>query len=328
MQLDRTHVAVRLRTLSEIGDLALVMIRRYPQTAVAFAAGAGGWAAIDLVLLGWIPLEQYEYGLSDEEALPELWRYVFWMAALVFLQTPSAGALMTCYLGQAVFEERPSRREVWRETVRFWWRWVAALGIQRLAIPAALVAAMRWGQPATFWGDVLIPMGLVLSAAWLRATRPFVPEMLLLERCPLRGDSPEVITVRRRSRALHLPLAGDNFGRFLAVALVMAGLFGSLFYTLMFLRGIAFGQWNYLNLVVLLVIYPLALWAVAYVSVLIRFLVYLDARIRLEGWEVELAMQAEAMRQFGNRPEPPSVRLTEDESAGAPRPGAALEGSS
>jgi hypothetical protein len=43
--------------------------------------------------------------------------------------------------------------------------------------------------------------------------------------------------------------------------------------------------------------YPLAMWVVAgYISI-VRFLGYLDLRIRHEGWEVELRLRAEAARQ-------------------------------
>jgi hypothetical protein len=72
----------------------------------------------------------------------------------------------------------------------------------------------------------------------------------------------------------------------------------SVLYTLIWFRGIASGNWKW-DLTVYLGIYPLALWTVAGVSVLVRLLNYLDTRIRLEGWEVELAVRAEAMRQFG-----------------------------
>jgi len=298
MQLDRTHVVVRLRSLSEIGDLALIMIRRYPATIAAFGGGALGWGIANLLLLGWIPITEYQYGLSDEEAVPQVVRYVFWMLTLVFLQTPAAGALMTCFLGQAVFEEQPNRREVWHEAKRNFRRWFWALGIKRLAIPAMLVVAFRWGQPATVTWDVLIPCSFLVAAGWARAVRPFIPEILLLERCPYRSESPQEITVQHRSQSLHAPLASDNIGRFLAVSFVLCGLFVSLFYTLIFSRGILSGLWNYLDLMVLLVLLPSALWAVAYVSVLVRFLIYLDARIRLEGWEVENVLRAEAMRQF------------------------------
>ena len=103
----------------------------------------------------------------------------------------------------------------------------------------------------------------------------------------------------RRSKSLHAPMASDLGGRFLAASFVLMVLMLSVLYTLMWFRGIALGLWNFLDLIVLLVLYPLALWTVAGISVLVRLLSYLDTRIRLEGWEVELAIRAEAMRQFG-----------------------------
>jgi hypothetical protein len=300
MQLDKTHVVVRLRTMSEIGDLALVMIRRYPALCAAFAAGASVWALANALLLGWIPIAEYGYGLDDEEAALEITRYAAWMAVLVILQTPVAGVLMTSYLGQAVFEETPVWSSIWSETKRHFWRWIWVLGVKRLAIPTMLLLALRWGRPASGFWDVMMPITILLIVVVIRAYRPFLPEILLLERCPLKSESKSVITVARRSQSLHRPVTGDMSGRFLTVSFVMFGLFFSLFYSFMFVRGIVTGLWNNMDLIVLFVIYPLSLWMVACLSVLIRFLVYLDTRIRLEGWEVELAMQAEAMRQFGD----------------------------
>jgi hypothetical protein len=46
----------------------------------------------------------------------------------------------------------------------------------------------------------------------------------------------------------------------------------------------------------LLIAYPLALWVVVGWFSIMRFLSYLDLRIRHEGWEVELLMRAEALR--------------------------------
>ena len=42
--------------------------------------------------------------------------------------------------------------------------------------------------------------------------------------------------------------------------------------------------------------YPLALWLVLGFFAVVRFLGYLDLRIRREGWEVELMMRAEGAR--------------------------------
>jgi hypothetical protein len=41
---------------------------------------------------------------------------------------------------------------------------------------------------------------------------------------------------------------------------------------------------------------PIAFWMTAGFSIVVRFLSYLDLRIRQEGWEVELLMRAEAAR--------------------------------
>lgn len=303
MQLDRTHVVVRLRSMSEIGDLAMAMLRRYPAALlVGFAAGAIGWAIVNAILLSWIPIRESSYGLEDEEAVGEVFRYVVWMAILVILQTPAAGVLTTLYLGQAVFEQRPTWRSVLREAQRQFRSWFWVLGVKRLAIPTMLVLAFRWGQPASSFWDAFLPIVILLTAVAIRGARPFVPEILLLEQCPVRSGSDAVITLAVRSRSLHTPMAGDLGGRLLTLGFVFAGLTLCVLYTLMAIRGVLLLQWNFLDLTVLLVLYPLSLWTVAGISVVVRLLSYLDTRIRLEGWEVELAVRAESIRQFGDEP--------------------------
>lgn len=300
MQLDQTHVVIRLRKFTEIGDLSLIMIRRYPEALlVGFGAGAIGWAITNMILLGWIPWEESLYGLDDEAAFGEVSRYVIWMTLLVILQAPAAGVFATLYLGQAVFEKRPTWKYVSSEVKRQFKRWFWVLGVSRLAIPTMILLAFRWGQPASGFWDIFIPIVILLWATVVRANRPFAPEILLLEQCPLRGSSESVITMAKRSKSLHGPMSGELTGRFASVSLILAGIALSCFYTLIWFRGITLGYWNFMNLTVLLVFFPLALWLVAGASVIIRLLNYLDTRIRLEGWEVELSVRAESLRQFG-----------------------------
>ena len=300
MQLDQTHVAIRLRTLSEIGDLSMVMIRRYPESLlIGFSLGAIVWASANMLLLAWIPWQESGYGLDDTSAAAEISRYMLWMTLLVILQAPAAGVFTTLYLGQAVFEKRPTWKSVSREVGRQFMRWFWVLGVKRLAVPTMVLLAFRWGQPLSGLWDIFVPIVLLLTITITRGSRPFLPEILLLEQCPLRSKTESMITMARRSKSLHSPMSSELSGRFIAITLLLFGMFGSCLYTLIWFRGITLGYWNFMSLTVLLFFFPLSLWCVAGISVIMRILSYLDTRIRLEGWEVELAVRAEAMRQFG-----------------------------
>ncbi|MEM9585854.1 MAG: hypothetical protein AAGA03_01120 [Planctomycetota bacterium] len=300
MQLDQTHVVIRLRSLVEIGDLALVMIRSYPAAlGYGFVIGMLPWAIVNALILSWIPITELEYGFSDDEAAWELTRYLTWMPFLVFCQTPIAGLLTTAFLGQAVFDSETRWSGVWSDVRRHFWRCTWSLGVLRMPIAATVVCAVGWFQPVNAFRDAVLLLVLLMIVSIQRSSRPFLPEILLLEQCPLKSKAGAAgLTASRRTTALHTPMSGDLLGRFLVVSLVMTLLMLSFYWSLIFFRGIALGNWNH-DVLALTVFYPLALWAVAGISVVVRFLSYLDTRIRLEGWEVELAIRAEAIRQFG-----------------------------
>ncbi len=299
MQLDRTHVAIRVRTLSEIGDLSLVMIRRYPKAFFqAFFVGAAFWLIADLLLLAWLPLQPVENLPFESDFSSERFRYFMWMTTLVFLQAPIAGALTTYMLGQSIFEQQIPLHKAIREVRPVVWQLIRVLGLRRLAIPAMLFVAFRWSTQTNAFYDFFVPVGLMVIAAVTRSSRPFVAEMILLERCPMRSKNPDVITLGKRAKALHSPLASELGGRFITVSMTLSVLLVCIFFALLWTRGMAFGNWS-ADAFAWLVFFPLALWLIAALSVVVRLLGYLDARIRLEGWEVELAIRAEAIRQFG-----------------------------
>ncbi|MEM9644366.1 MAG: hypothetical protein AAF989_05190 [Planctomycetota bacterium] len=224
--------------------------------------------------------------------------YLSWMTVLVVAQTPAAGAMTTYYLGQAVFEKRPTWANVRRELRKQAGAWFWHLGMLRLAIPLMVLMAIRWGSPQDPLIDLFGAIFVMVVLVIVRSSRPFMPEILLLEQCPRRSTDPSVVTRSRRSAALHRPMAGELSSRFMTVS--FASMFGTLaiYYTLHSLRGLLFGQWG-TDMFSLLVFFPLALWIVAGITVYFRLLSYLDTRIRLEGWEVELAVRAEEIRQFG-----------------------------
>lgn len=317
MQLDQTHVAIRARTLTEISDLAMVMIRSYPAaTFFGFAMGALPWAIINFGLLGWIPVQEYRVATYDDEMSSALIKYQLLMALLVFLQTPAAGVFTTLYIGQAVFESRPPWRSVFREARVSFLRWFLVLGVYRGPLPVMALILYGWTEPdPSFSAEYFWPLLIGCLVLLLRSNRPFLPEIMLLERCPLRvKNDPKVISARRRSVALHRPIAGELFGRFVAIAFILLGFVGLFLYSLLWVRGVLFGLWLW-DAWVYLILYPLALWGAGALSVLIRFLSYLDTRIRLEGWEVQLAVRAESLRQFGDREETSRVQATKSTDA-------------
>ena len=69
----------------------------------------------------------------------------------------------------------------------------------------------------------------------------------------------------------------------------------SFFATLFCLHGMFFDHCA-LTLTTLSIFTPLSMWATATFLAVVRFLSYLDVRIRQEGWEVELRLRAEGAR--------------------------------
>ncbi len=302
MQLDRTNVVVRARSIAEIADLAMILIRAYPKSIIlAFAVGALPWLLMNWLLLGnlvFSEFETFDYSIEDGE-LSGLWMYQWAMLVLVFLQTPIAGVLTTTAIGRSVFETQPTLSAAWKDARTHFWRWFWVLGVLRGPIPAMMIVAMFWGSDSAGLELFLLLM-LFGIYGLIRAIRPFLPEMLLLERCPLRaGKQQESLTVSKRAQSLHRPIVGDCFSRFIVTALIAIIIAGAAFSSIMWFRGVLFNRWNW-DRDVYLVYYPLSLWLAAGFTVVIRFLSYLDARIRLEGWEVQLAVMAEAIRQFGS----------------------------
>ena len=301
MQLDRTHVAIRPRSLAEIGDLALLLLRQYPQAIlVGFALGALPFILLNAFLIGWIPLSETAENIYDEETLEQRYRYVWLMCVLVFLETPLAGIFTTSYIGQAVFEQRPTWYAVFRDTLKLAPRLLLTLGIFRGPAFAIFLLLLVVGEPFSAVIEVvwmMVGCGFIML---IRSVRPFLPEILLLERCPLFARSTDIISLNRRSSLLHTPISGELIGRFLMVGTIISLLAVAIFYGFTFIFGTLFGStsWSAFESMVL---FPLALWTAAGFSILIRFLSYLDSRIRLEGWEVELMLRAESNRQFGTR---------------------------
>lgn len=288
MQLDRTRISVRERSGIEILDMALHVIRAYFRP---------WWQSM---LLGALPfmllnsLVLWGLWINPDDDFP--WRYVWLMSLLIFIEAPAASAVLTTYLGAAVFEEGISVRKAAKEALDRWPQMLWCQGVVRGVIPAlVLVGISRQTEDVNWFIDAFVMVLLTLYVMALRAFRPFINEIVLLERNPLRAKSPQAITAGKRSKYLHDPSAGDLVVRWMGSSIVATLLAFAAVQMMIVTSGVLFGYWRW-GWFMLHVGFPLGLWiAVSFMSV-VRFLNYLDLRIRHEGWEVELRLRAEAVR--------------------------------
>ncbi len=182
-------------------------------------------------------------------------------ALLVLFEAPLATAPVTLYLGRAAFTERPRFGEILR-------CYLASL--PQLAVYQVLL------RPFSIF-------------------RPYLTEVIVLDRNPMRSRDPRQPTTARRSRLLHHGEGSDLFARAVLSLLLGGALLAALWLSIHLLRGLLVASWEWTR-AMFTVFYPLALWTVAGFMAVARFLSYLDLRIRREGWEVELLLRAEHAR--------------------------------
>ena len=107
MNLDRMTIAVRRRTVPEIYDLALLVLRRHLwRLALLAVIGTGPWIVLDWWLLR---------GASGSGFT---W---YWLLLLASVQAPLATAPVTAFLGEAMFDEQPTVRTALRSAYAAWW---------------------------------------------------------------------------------------------------------------------------------------------------------------------------------------------------------------
>jgi hypothetical protein len=285
MQLDRTRVAIRERGILDLCDLALHVTKNFsPQLLAALAVGIVPMAVINFLLLR---------GLIEEGYPSTFLRYVWNMSMLVFIEAPLATTAATVFLGDAMFLEPPPLRAVLKTVWRFKWRMFVCQMLLRGVLPAWILAGTL-SRDDLMPGDFLLPL-MTLYLLLVRAVRPYINEIILLERNPLRARDPRAITVGRRASKLHGPASGELLGRFLACIPLSMILTCSLVMALWYGQGIFFFDWKWDERMIFVGL-PLAMWMAAAFMAVVRYLSYLDLRIRREGWAVELMLRAEASR--------------------------------
>jgi hypothetical protein len=267
MRLDRHCIVIRERGLFDQFDLALCVIRVYAlPLAIALAVGVAPAMAFNAWLFSDMP------PMTPDDVAP--FAYLWCLLVVTVWEIPLVTAPITLFLGEAVFQDRPKPRE--------------------------LVMMFFWALPQLFWYQVLLRalyIPFVFTWFWPFAARPYLNEVILLERTPWRRrrGNREEMTTSRRSAALHGGDTGDLFARWLASMGVGAVLFLALWVTMNIVEGLLFNTWQWSG-ATYTVYYPVAIWIVVGYFAVARFLGYLDLRIRREGWEIELLMRAEGAR--------------------------------
>ncbi len=262
MKLDQARIVIRERSFGELLGLALQVCRAH--FGLLLTLGTIG-IAIPLVvnyflLRGLLSRIEYEHNPGG---------YWWTMAYLVALEAPLATAPITLYLGQMTFSERISMATLWRS---FW------SSLPQMIMLQFIVRA------------IAIPLFLL---PYLRS--PYLSELILLERNRLFASRSQPISTMKRSANLHRNNGGELFSRWL-LSLAAGGLLLA-----MLSVGIVGGlstlfSVNLDEIEVSLYVLPVCLWLVVAFFAVVRFLSYLDLRIRREGWEIELLMRAEAER--------------------------------
>jgi hypothetical protein len=288
VQLDQTRIAIRERDFPELLDLSLHVTRVFARPLLlTFALGAIPLAVLNHYLIAWTGDIDYR----DESP----WQYLVWMSLLVFVEAPLASLFTTAYLGEAMFHERPTIRGVAASVAKVWPGIMWCVLILRGPALAIFLAATAdpFEEPPSV--NLVFMFLLAFGAGVLRAVRPFIVEIVLLERNPLRPRAEQKTTIGQRSVSLHAVNGGDLIGRWLGSCAVAGALVVALQATFWFASGVFLNNWDW-GPVMTEVCAPLSMWLVACYFTVVRFLSYLDLRIRTEGWEVELRLRAEAAR--------------------------------
>jgi hypothetical protein len=214
-------------------------------------------------LVGIVPWAALNYWILSNPEFP-----TFAWIALLLLEAPWATAPLTLVLGDLMFDVPPSIPRMFKTFVA--------------SLPALLI------------GQFLV-RGIMLVTfvcyPFMPAQYPFLNEVILLERVPAHRQF-------RRSRALNRGFEGESFVRWLG-QLFLGGTFALCFWMSAKTIGSALvgkeltwanpSATDYSGS-----LFQTGVWiAIAFFGVY-RFFSYIDRRIRLEGWELDLRLKAVA----------------------------------
>ena len=285
MKFDQTSIAIRERSNLEIYDLAaIVMVRHIRPIMVLLLLNALPFALLDYYLVGWVTDVSFSYGFSS--------LYYTMMLALIATQAQLGTCLITIFMGRVMFMEEHSVRAVLRLFFKRLPYFLFSQGILRLALFAVLLAWVTPHEERPQFGGFY--SGLLMIAATgilVRSLRPYLPEVIFLEQTPLKkkGDLP---SLSERSKNLHSLASYSIMWQFILMRVtvpLMLFAVHSVFIMLDSMLSIRANSEQSLQPFYLLA----SGWFVAAFFAVVQFLMYIDVRIRQEGWSVDLKFRAE-----------------------------------
>jgi hypothetical protein len=302
MQFDKTAITISQRRLMDLIDLSLIVLRSYFGTIVLCSLiGIVPFALLNFVLT--FPLWDYEYlamrSVDISDPLAYRVRFYIIQMTLVFLQMPLALSGLTYFIGQAVFVEQQSIKQVFKSCLARWLQLTLVLGFYRFAVLGYLQLLFMFFNPELNVGlELGVCLFLICGSVFItRAARPFAPEILVLERTNLlkKKSSSASPSYAQRNKWLHSMQFSDNFGAHLLLSCVAIWGVACLSISLVLLTGVISKSWTWSEWIDLLGL-PIACWTIATWMTIVRFLLYMNTRIQTEGWEVELKFKAESDR--------------------------------
>ena len=287
MKFDQTSIAIRERSHLEIYDLAaIVMVRHIRPIMVLLLLNALPFALLDYYLVGWVTGVSFSYEFST--------LYYTMMLALIASQAQLGTCLITIFMGRVMFMEEHSVRAVLRLFFKRLPYFLFSQGILRLALFAVLLA---WVTPHEEGPQIVgFYVGLrmiAITAILVRSLRPYLPEVIFLEQTPLKkkGDLP---SLSERSKNLHslafysCSLIWQFILMRVTVPLMLFAVH-SVFIMLDSMLSIRANSEQSLQPFYLLA----SGWFVAAFFAIVQFLMYINVRIRQEGWAVQLKFMTE-----------------------------------
>lgn len=256
MNIDRTTIAVRERSLFELFDLALLVVWRH------------FWQVLTLMAISSAPFVVFNWWLLSGHELDQWWTW-YPLLLLLAVQSPFVTAPLTAYLGTALFDQRPRIGMALLQALATWWQ-LLLIGLYR-----GLLA--------------LLPVLLVLSP-------PHAVEVAMLERGRLRATWRRANALREAWSGewiLHLLVAAPLFVIGVTCLIDAVLMINSVLAHAEI--DWAEENWRHYNPGSSWAPH-VASWVMLTYLAAVRFLSYIDLRTRREGWAVDLALRRAAER--------------------------------